>query len=334
MLVDLLGLRGKAHHKRALFGARGNGGDDVRVFHQAQHVAVVTVFFLYLLIRHNRRAEIHHRGGGNKQVAVVRCAFCSGEHFIGAYHIYPIDSGGCIEAHRPGNQGDFGTGAGGSGGDGKAHLAGAVIAEISDRVECLAGGTGGNGDFLAGQNLWRGNQAHQPIHNIQRFQHPPWAHIATGLAAGVGPEQRHTAALQCVGIGPGGRVAPHGLIHGRCQHHRCLRGQAQGGEQIVRDTRGESRHHTGAGRGDQDHIGPFGQFDMPHGGLGGRVQQVGVHRVAGQRLKRQRLHERLGTGGHHHAHTGAAVLEPAYQVGAFIGGDAAGDAKQYPFVGQ
>ncbi len=81
----------------------------------------------------------------------------------------------------------------------------------------------------------------------------------------------------------------------------------------------------------EDQVGPLGQFDMAHGGLGGRVEQVEVHRVAGQRLQGQRGDELAAAAGHDHAHFGALVAQAADQLGALVGGDAAADAQDDAF---
>ena len=47
----------------------------------------------------------------------------------------------------------------------------------------------------------------------------------------------------------------------------------------------QARHEVGGGRCDQHQIGPGGWFDVAHRGFRRRVQQIGVHRMAGQRLE-------------------------------------------------
>ncbi|MNO94977.1 hypothetical protein D3C76_866100 [compost metagenome] len=66
---------------------------------------------------------------------------------------------------------------------------------------------------------------------------------------------------------------------------------------------------------------------MAHGRFGGGVEQVHVHRVAGQRLQGQRGDELCTATGHDDAHLRAVLQESADQLGAFVGGNAATDAE-------
>ena len=90
---------------------------------------------------------------------------------------------------------------------------------------------------------------------------------------------------------------------------------------------GQARHEVGGGRGDEHQVGPLGQLDVAHGSFRGRVQQIQVHRVAGQRLQRQRGDELGATAGHDDAHLSTVFQEPADQFGALVGGDTASDAE-------
>jgi hypothetical protein len=96
----------------------------------------------------------------------------------------------------------------------------------------------------------------------------------------------------------------------------------------------EPREEIGARRRDQHARGPARQFDVAHGGFGGRVPQAGAHRLAGQRLEGQRRDELLRALGHHHAHLRAGVLQAPGQVRGLVGRDAAGHAQQDPLPGQ
>ena len=134
-----------------------------------------------------------------------------------------------------------------------------------------------------------------------------------------------------MGVGLGGRVAPHGLVHGRGDGDGGVGGQYQGGQQVIGDALGQACDQVGGGRRDQHQVGPFGQLDMAHGGFSCRVEQVQVNRVAGQRLHGQWGNELTATAGHDHAHFGALVQEPANQFCALVGGNAAANAENDAF---
>ena len=90
-----------------------------------------------------------------------------------------------------------------------------------------------------------------------------------------------------LGVGLGRGVAPHGLVHRRRQGDLRVGGQHQGGQQVVGHALDQARHEVGGSRCDQHQIGPAGQFDVAHRGFRRRVQQIGMHRMAGQRLEGQ-----------------------------------------------
>lgn len=72
---------------------------------------------------------------------------------------------------------------------------------------------------------------------------------------------------------------------------------------------------------------------MAHAGFRFRVEQLQMDRVAGEGLEGQRSDELGGGLGHDHADLGTGVLQLPGQFSAFVGGDAAGDAKQNAAVG-
>ena len=69
-------------------------------------------------------------------------------------------------------------------------------------------------------------------------------------------------------------MLPHPRVHGRRDEHRRGGGQAGGGEQIVGDASGKFRHQIGRGGGDDHHIRPTRQLDVPHGRFRLGVPQI------------------------------------------------------------
>src|SRR5690606_18909640 len=112
------------------------------------------------------------------------------------------------------------------------------------------------------------------------FQHTAHADVATGLFSAVGTPQVHAALAQCFKVGLGGGVVPHGLVHGRGKRQAATACQAECGQQIAAFAGGPTCNKAGAGGGDQNQVGPAGEFDMAHGGFGLGVEQVGVDAVA------------------------------------------------------
>ena len=83
------------------------------------------------------------------------------------------------------------------------------------------------------------------------------------------------------------------------------------------------RHQVGGGGRDDDQVRLAGEPDMADILLGFAVEQVRVDRAAGERAGRERRDELGRAAGHDDAHRGAALLQPADQVEAFVGCDAA-----------
>ncbi len=205
-----------------------------------------------------------------------------------------------------------------------------MVGDVAHRIDVFLGRPGGNQQVLAGQRQML-EAIGGALGQVVGLQHAAQADIATGLAAGSRAEDLQATALQQLGIGLGGRVAPHGLIHRRGDGDDGIGGQHQGGQQIVGNALGQAGNQVRGGRRDQHQVGPLGQLDMAHGGFGSRVQQVEVDRVPGERLHGQRGNEFTAAPGHDHAHFGALVEESANQLRALVGGNAAADAEHDAF---
>ncbi|MNI08255.1 hypothetical protein D3C73_612820 [compost metagenome] len=232
--------------------------------------------------------------------------------------------------HRAGDQGDAGAGFHCGFGQGKAHFPGAVVGDVTHRVDVFLGRASGDQYVFAGQRL-AFEAVSGTLGEVDGFKHAAQADVAAGLASGGGTKGLDVAAFEDLQVGLGRRIAPHGLVHCRGNGDHGIGGQHQRGQQVIGDALGQTGDQVGGGRGDQHQVGPFGQFDVAHGGFGRRVQQVQVHRVPGQCLHGQRGDE-LGTAtGHDHAHFGALVHQAANQVGALVGSDTAADAQNNAF---
>ena len=192
------------------------------------------------------------------------------------------------------------------------------------------GRAGGDQHVAAGQAA-AGEAVGDPLGQFRRLQHAPRTDVAAGLAAFGRTEQAQAARGEGLCVGLGRRVAPHGLVHRRGQGHRRVGGQHQGGQQIVGHALGEARQQVGGGRGDQHQVGPFGQLDVAHRRLGGRIEQIQMHRMAGQGLEGQGSDELASCTGHHYMDFRALVAQAADQLRALVGGDAAADAQDDAF---
>ena len=69
----------------------------------------------------------------------------------------------------------------------------------------------------------------------------------------------------------------------------------------------QPRQQVGAGRCDEDALGPARQLDMAHRRFRLRVPAADPHALAGQRLERGGRDEMGSRLGHHHAHFGVEI---------------------------
>ncbi len=91
---------------------------------------------------------------------------------------------------------------------------------------------------------------------------------------------------------------------------------------------GHLGEQVGRRRRDDQEVGVARQADVADLLLVVEIEQVGEHALRRQRADRKRRHE-LGRGARHHgAHGGAALAQPADEVEALVGGNAAADEEQ------
>ena len=170
--------------------------------------------------------------------------------------------------------------------------------------------------------------------NQVRLQHAPRTDVAAGLRALGGAKQRHLPFFECRNVLQIRRRCPHGLIHGWRQRNGAAGRQTKGGEQIIAVAVSKAGNKIRAGGRYHNSIAPAGQFNMPHGRLRLSIQQIQMHRLAGQRLQRQWGDKGLRSLCHDNAYIGTVILKPPHQLGTFIGGNAPGNPDDNPFVGQ
>ncbi|MCY1401567.1 hypothetical protein D9M71_166880 [compost metagenome] len=205
-----------------------------------------------------------------------------------------------------------------------------MVGDVAHRVDVFLGWAGRDQHVFAGQCLVLETFG-GALRQVVCLKHSAQADVAAGLAARSGAKNLKVAALQQLQVCLGRGVAPHGLVHGRGQGDGRVCRQHQSRQQIIGDALGQARDQVGGGRGDQNQVCPLGQFDMAHGCLGSRVEQVHVHGVPGQGLHGQWGDEFTAATGHDHAHFGTVLKEPANQFGALVGGNAAADAENDAF---
>ncbi|CEI75692.1 Uncharacterized protein PAE221_01272 [Pseudomonas aeruginosa] len=329
IVQQVFGFCGEAHAEGTIL-ALCEGGENVGIAHQLQEQALAAGrVFLQFVRGDHFRAVVGDRRGGDQQVAGHR-RLAGGQHVAGADHVDALHPVGRGQVHRAGDQGHPCAGFHRRLGEGEAHLSGTVVGDVAHRVDVFLGRAGGDQHMHAGQRLAL-EAVGGALRQFLGFEHASEADVAAGLAARCRTEQVEAALAQQLGVGLGRGVAPHGLVHRRCQGDLRVGGQHQGGQQVVGHALDQARHEVGGSRCDQHQIGPAGQFDVAHRGFRRRVQQIGMHRMAGQRLEGQGRDELAAALGHHHSDFSALVAQAADQFGALVGGNAAAHAEDDAF---
>ena len=117
-------------------------------------------------------------------------------------------------------------------------------------------------------------------------------------------------------IALGRRVPPHVRVHRRRDQHRAARGEHHRAGQIVGQAVHRPRQKIGGAGRDHDQLGLAREADVADIELAVAVEQVRIDAAVGQRPGRQRRDEFLRGLCHDHAHTCAALPQPADQVEA------------------
>ena len=164
--------------------------------------------------------------------------------------------------------------------------------------------------------------------DLQRFRHPARPIFSTGHLAFVRANHQHAICPQLRQIALGGRVIPHPHIHRRRHEHPRIGGQQQGRGQIISPPLRHLGHQIGGCGCHDDQIGNAAQLDMAHLGLGGQIEQIGMHLFARQRRDRQRRDEFLPCAGQHRRHRRATFAQAADQIQRLVGGNAAADDQK------
>ena len=149
----------------------------------------------------------------------------------------------------------------------------------------------------------------------RRFRQAARPFVAAGERADAGFDHVPAVAPQPRQVLLHDRVLPHVHVHRRRQQHRRARRQQHRGEQVVADAGRRLADQVRRRRRDDDRVGVVGEADVADLGLLGEVEQLGRHRLAGQRLQGERGDELGGRARHDDAHAGPAGAQQAHQLG-------------------
>ena len=147
---------------------------------------------------------------------------------------------------------------------------------------------------------------------------------------GRGFQHHRTAAAQRGHVVDGGRVQPHLGVHRRREQHRTSGREQRRGQQIVGPAGYRPGQQVGGGRRHHDQVGLLAELNMRH--LGNVVEDAGVDRLTGQRLKGGGPDEAQRGFGGDDADLMTGLGELTDDGARLVGGDASGDADDDPFA--
>ncbi len=123
-------------------------------------------------------------------------------------------------------------------------------------------------------------------------------------------------------------MGPHFRVHGWRGKHRPVRGQQYGGGEIVRQPICHLGEQIGGRGRDQHEVAIARKPDMADILFVLSGKQIGENVIGGEGTDGKRRDELLGARRHDGAYARAALAQPADQVEALIGRDAAGDDEK------
>ena len=281
-------------------------------------------------------------GGGHDHGVGLRGGLADRRlHLHGGTHLPDADLRGQVGqdilAHVGGHQGDPGPCAGCGGGQGHPLAPAGAVAQEAYRVQGLARASRGDDDVAPPEvpsPLGVGVTPGRPPEEVEGLGHDvlglgqaPHAGVGAGQGPAGGVNDPQAATAQGGDVVHGGRVEPHLGVHGRGQDHRGGRGQDGGGEQVVGPPRRQAGQEVGAGRGDQDQLGPLADRHVLHGL--GVVEEAGGHRVGAHGRQGGGPDEPQGRRGGDDPDLVTGPAQQAHQGRGLVGRDRAGHAQDH-----
>ena len=164
--------------------------------------------------------------------------------------------------------------------------------------------------------------------DLVRLRHATEAGLAAGHVAGVRADHADAVTRQRRDVAPGCGMRPHLRIHRRRDQHGLVRGEQRRRRQVICETMRHLGDQIGGRRRDHDQIRLARQADVAHLGLVGQGEQIAEHPFAGQARDRERGDEPGARRRQDAADANTPIAQPADQLEALVGRDAAGNDQQ------
>ena len=215
---------GKTDQER-MRGLRRKTGQDVGVLAELQR-QVGARLLLQFARRDFARTVIAHRRRRDVDIGLCRAGQHRRVHLCRTAHVDALrHARRRAQAHGAGHQRDVCALLRRCLRHREAHAAGTAVADETYRVDVLESGARAHQDVQPRQGAATEGSG-QRIAQLQRFQHPARAHVATGLFAGRRAQHLRAALAQGGEVGLHRRVCPHLLVHRRRQVQRRGAGEA------------------------------------------------------------------------------------------------------------
>ncbi len=333
MLDQVLGLCGEADPNRPHVGwQRSSHRQEVGIGHQAQLERMLAA--LYFLPRLGGDFEVGDRGGHDQRVEPGVVLGERRQHLLGRAHVDDFNPGRFAQRSRCGDQDHVRTPIAGRLGDGVAHLARRVVADVADGVDRLQCPASCYEHAFAGQVATGAEGGADDIHDGFRGGQAAEPDQATGQVTLFRLHDPDAAGAQHSNVGRGRGMRIHARVHGWRDDDRAARRQDSDGDRIVGQAMRQLGQGVGCRRRHDDHLALAAERDVGDVGLHPWCPEIGEHRSMRDRLKRQRLDEALRVGGHRHVDDGAGLVQRTGQTDCLERGNAAGDAEGHPFASQ
>ena len=275
------------------------------------------------------RPKVGHRSTGDPQVHVAPARLHRLVHFHGCGHVdAPVNPLRGGQGHGAGDKRHQRALVGEGRGQCEAHLPTAPVAQKAYGVERLVGGARCDEHLFSGQGKGLLEVCFDVVGDVLRFRHASLADQAAGQGASAGVDDVHPARFEDAKVVLGGSMCEHVQVHGWGHGHGAARAEEHGLQQVLALAMHHGRQGVGGGGGHDDEVAPNAQFHVvgPHAGVL-VFREVGMHGPVDQRGQRQRRDEFGGACGHHHTHLRTSALQFTRQRGAFVRGNAPGDAQ-------
>jgi hypothetical protein len=217
-------------------------------------------------------------------------------------------------------------------------FAGRTVGDVAHRIDRLVGRPGGHHDPSSGERPSLTGRLELRLdrrQDLHRLGHAAGAEFAAlGHRAGVRPDEADAVGEELRHVAPGRGMAPHARVHRRSGEHRLVGGQQHVGGEVVAEPVRHLGQEIGGRRRHHHEVRLPRQPDVADLVLARQIEQLRIDPIFAERPDRERRHELLRRRRHHHPHPRAAFAQPADQLEALVGGDAAADDQENALVGE